>query len=262
MSSLWKSIDPVDSIIFPGARMKSTYDEDGARSRGTPTRPLVRRLRSVTKVAKGYDLVRRLSSHTPPIPFPPRPPPRRRHTVRGRARHRGRRVQDAPALAPVPRPRRVVLAPGPRDRAVPRRPTTRRDASGGAVQRPRRHRVRARERRGYRRGRGGSEGDVASLTMPRHRPGVSRIRRREGEAVRGAFYTLVPIRPRSRGERRSLRTFPGASLRPPLAFNPRLRRLSTPTDAFELHPDIALYGTTLRTPWTWRCTPPCDWRPK
>ena len=34
----------------------------------------------------------------------------------------------------------------------------------------------------------------------------------------GAFYTLVPIRPRPRGERRSLRTFPGGSLRPPLAF--------------------------------------------
>ena len=61
----------------------------------------------------------------------------------------------------------------------------------------------------------------------------------------GAFYTLVPIRPRSRGERRSLRTFPGVSLRPPLAFNPRPRRLSTPPDAFELHPDIRLYGTTL-----------------
>jgi hypothetical protein len=46
----------------------------------------------------------------------------------------------------------------------------------------------------------------------------------------GAFYlTLVPIRPRSRGERRSLRTFPGVSLRPgSLAFNPRPRRLSTP----------------------------------
>ena len=28
------------------------------------------------------------------------------------------------------------------------------------------------------------------------------------------------------------------SLRPPLAFNPRPRRLSTPTDAFQLHPDI------------------------
>ena len=41
----------------------------------------------------------------------------------------------------------------------------------------------------------------------------------------GAFYTLVPIRPRWRGERRSLRTFPGASLRTPLAFNPRPRRL-------------------------------------
>jgi hypothetical protein len=45
-----------------------------------------------------------------------------------------------------------------------------------------------------------------------------------------AFYlTLVPIRPRWRGERRSLRTSPGASLRPgSLAFNPRPRRLSTP----------------------------------
>ena len=42
--------------------------------------------------------------------------------------------------------------------------------------------------------------------------------------------TLVPIRPRWRGERRSLRTFPGASLRPgSLAFNPDTpRRLSTP----------------------------------
>ena len=55
----------------------------------------------------------------------------------------------------------------------------------------------------------------------------------------GAFCcTLVPIRPRRRGERRSLRTFPGASLRPHLAFNPRPRRLSTPTDAFQLHPDV------------------------
>ena len=62
----------------------------------------------------------------------------------------------------------------------------------------------------------------------------------------GAFYTLVPIRPRSRGERLFLRTFPGASLRLPLAFNPRPRRLSTPTDAFQLHPDIRSYGTTLR----------------
>jgi hypothetical protein len=47
--------------------------------------------------------------------------------------------------------------------------------------------------------------------------------------VSGAFYTLVPIRPRRRGERRSLRTFAVVSLRPgSLAFNPRPRRLSTP----------------------------------
>ena len=44
----------------------------------------------------------------------------------------------------------------------------------------------------------------------------------------GASYTLVPIRPRSRGERRSLRTLPGASLRPSLAFNPRPCCLSAP----------------------------------
>jgi|MDSW01.3.fsa_nt_gb serine/threonine protein kinase len=61
----------------------------------------------------------------------------------------------------------------------------------------------------------------------------------------GAFYTLVPIRPRWRGERRSLRTLPVASLRPPLAYNHRPRRLSTPTDTYELHPDIALYGIAL-----------------
>ena len=65
------------------------------------------------------------------------------------------------------------------------------------------------------------------------------------DAFKGAFYTLVPIRPRSRGERRSLETFAGASLRPSLGFNPRPRCLSTPSDAFELHPDVALYETTL-----------------
>jgi hypothetical protein len=53
----------------------------------------------------------------------------------------------------------------------------------------------------------------------------------EGHAAEArSSITLVPIRPRSRGERRSLRTFsPVVSLRPgSLAFNPRLRRLSTP----------------------------------
>jgi hypothetical protein len=55
-------------------------------------------------------------------------------------------------------------------------------------------------------------------------------RARELEAsVSGAFHlTPVPIRPRRRGERRSLRTFAGVSLRPPLDFNTRPRRLSTP----------------------------------
>ena len=65
-----------------------------------------------------------------------------------------------------------------------------------------------------------------------------------GKGFLGAFYTLVPVRPRSRGERRSLRTFPVVSLRPgSLAFNPDTpRRLSTSTDAFQLHPDIRSYG--------------------
>ena len=62
---------------------------------------------------------------------------------------------------------------------------------------------------------------------------------------RGAFYTLVPIRPRWRGERRFLRTLPGVSLRPRHGFNPRPRRLSTPPDAFQLHPDFRLYRTAL-----------------
>jgi hypothetical protein len=58
--------------------------------------------------------------------------------------------------------------------------------------------------------------------------------------------TLVPIRPRRRGERRSSRTLlPGVSLRPsPLAFNPR--HTSTPfnstPDAFQLHPAVRSYG--------------------
>ena len=57
----------------------------------------------------------------------------------------------------------------------------------------------------------------------------------------GAFYTLVPIRPCWRGERRSLRTSPGVSLRPALGFDPDApRRLSTPLltpfNSTRLHP--------------------------
>ena len=59
-----------------------------------------------------------------------------------------------------------------------------------------------------------------------------------GVKARSRVVTLVPIRLRWRCELHSLRTFAGASPRPPLAFNPRARCLSTPTDAFQLHPDI------------------------
>ena len=60
--------------------------------------------------------------------------------------------------------------------------------------------------------------------------------------ARSFAFTLVPVRPRRRGARRSLRTLPGASLRPgSLAFNPDAHT-STPfnsaSDAFQLHPDI------------------------
>jgi hypothetical protein len=56
----------------------------------------------------------------------------------------------------------------------------------------------------------------------------------------GAFYlTLVPIRPRSRGERRSLRTLlPGASLRPGSLAYSTATPFNSASDAFQLHPDI------------------------
>jgi len=70
----------------------------------------------------------------------------------------------------------------------------------------------------------------------------------------GTFYfTLDPVRPRSRGARRSLRAFsPGVRFSPhrvPRCF--QSRHTSTPlnsaSDAYELHPDIASYGpSTLR----------------
>jgi hypothetical protein len=46
-----------------------------------------------------------------------------------------------------------------------------------------------------------------------------------------SLITPVPIRPRRRGERRSLRTFPGVSLRQPLA---RFQSRHTSLDAFQL----------------------------
>jgi hypothetical protein len=55
----------------------------------------------------------------------------------------------------------------------------------------------------------------------------------------GAFYTLVPIRPRWRGERRSLRTLPGDSLLPAPAFNPRPRHLSTQLTPLNSTPTFA-----------------------
>ena len=58
-----------------------------------------------------------------------------------------------------------------------------------------------------------------------------------------SIFTLVPIRPRPRGERRFLRTLPVASLRPPLGFNTRPRRLSTPLlTPFNSTPTLARVG--------------------
>ena len=81
--------------------------------------------------------------------------------------------------------------------------------------------------RGERRVRERTRPEDAEACAPR-RGGVRRrtvSRRRRARSI-----TPVPIRPRRRGERRSLRTFsPGVSLRPSLGFNPDTpRRLSTP----------------------------------
>ena len=65
------------------------------------------------------------------------------------------------------------------------------------------------------------------------------------DAASGASLRLLPIRPRRRGARRSLRrTFsPSAYLRAPLGFDPDTpRRLSTLPDAYELHPDVRSCG--------------------
>ena len=76
--------------------------------------------------------------------------------------------------------------------------------------------------------------------------------------------TLVPIRPRPRGGRRSLRTFsPGARFSPPITPRFQSRRASTPfdfkSDAFRLRPDVAWRGTTLSFP---RCASRCGRTPR
>ena len=104
----------------------------------------------------------------------------------------------------------------------------------------------------------GALGDSARARVVRPlAPPAAVVQRGEGcgllGQLSGAFYTLVPIRPRSRGERRFLRTFAVVSLRPPLGLNPRPRRLSTPTDAFQLHPDVITRERWRR--WrSWACT--------
>jgi hypothetical protein len=64
----------------------------------------------------------------------------------------------------------------------------------------------------------------------------------------GAFYlTLVPIRPRRRGERRSLRTFLSRRISPPTPRfqSPTSAPFNSASDAFQLHPDVRSYGTAL-----------------
>ena len=61
---------------------------------------------------------------------------------------------------------------------------------------------------------------------------------------RTTAFTLVPIRPRRRGERRSLRTFsPGGHFSPPRVPRFQSRHTAMPfnsaSDAFRLHPDVA-----------------------
>jgi hypothetical protein len=56
----------------------------------------------------------------------------------------------------------------------------------------------------------------------RHHSGGDTWRLDSPRGGKGAFYlTLVPIRPRSRCERRFLRTFPVVALRPRFPFNVR-----------------------------------------
>ena len=216
-----------------------------------------------------------------PPPPPRRVPPsqatdaERRRPTRGRRRRRRLRdqgirrddVATPRARAPGHRARRVGVAVVARSRSDDDDDDD--DANdASSPSRDPRHGVLARGARGRRARRDDREGRAARRAAARDHDadrardprraegplGVPRravasdpqfLNHRARRPRQGAFFfTLVPIRPRSRGERRSLRNFAVVSLRPPLAFNPRPRRLSTPTDAFEHHPAIALYGTT------------------
>ena len=84
--------------------------------------------------------------------------------------------------------------------------------------------------------RGGDRGVRVEVSL-RARGRDDAEERRRGGGDGGCVLYTGPHTTALRGERRSLRTFPVVSLRPPLAFNPRHRCLSTPADAFELHPD-------------------------
>ena len=164
--------------------------------------------------------------------------------------------RGSPRTTPRDRPPRVVRRPearGPRlrgrDADAHRHPPGERARGPPHRLRPRlRHQVRGERVRAARPA--GGDGQRVHRAARAHGERHGRRRRARGRdgvrAVLGRVHsiiTLVPVRPRSRGARRSLRTLlPGASLLSSLAFNPRPRRLSTSTDAFQLHPDVALYG--------------------
>ena len=141
---------------------------------------------------------------------------RRREAVRAPPRRSRRAARRSPRVAVRPLPRRRRAAPRAAALRAEHRPQRQRE-------RHRALRARARDAppeppRGEARGLVGTQADDGGGDADHRVQARSSI-------------TLVPIRPRSRGERRSLRTFsPGASLRPgSLAFNPDTpRRLSTP----------------------------------
>ena len=162
---------------------------------------------------------RSLRTLSPGVRHPPRTP---RFQSRKTHRDAFQLPSDAFRLHPsarAVRPRCRVVRSALGDVLAPDRP----DARGRDVLRLR---VPVHERhlrgRGRAEGEGGGEREGAGGGAKV--PGAD-----QGASASASTITLVPIRSRRRGARRSLRTLPGASLRPgSLAFNPRPRRLSTP----------------------------------